>query len=261
MFTTFIYVKVYKLQSSVTAIVTHMVKKPPCLVLLRHGQSQWNLDNRFTGWFDIDLTKQGVAEAKKAGHSLKAAGIQPDIVHTSLQTRAILTANLALAECNRLWIPVHRTWRLNERHYGALTGLNKDETSEKFGVDQVRKWRRSYATPPPLMEDDHPHNPNTDQRYRSVPNDLLPRGECLADVVERLVPFWDEALVRDLHDNEVVLIAAHGNSLRALVKHLENIDDEQIVDVEIPTGVPIVYELDSDFNPLKSIPLVERFLS
>ena len=187
MFTTFIYVKVYQLQSSVTAIVTHMVKKPPCLVLLRHGQSQWNLDNRFTGWFDIDLTKQGVAEAKKAGHSLKAAGIQPDIVHTSLQTRAILTANLALAECNRLWIPVHRTWRLNERHYGALTGLNKIEMAKKIGEKKVHEFRRSWDMKPDALSKESPHHPSNISIYKDVPEELIPSTESLKDTYDRVV--------------------------------------------------------------------------
>ena len=238
-----------------------MVKKATRLVLLRHGQSQWNLENRFTGWFDVGLTDEGIKEASSAGDLLMSAGICPDIVHTSLQTRAIATAHLALSACEQLWIPVRRSWRLNERHYGGLTGLNKQETIDLHGEEKVHEWRRSYSVAPPPMAGDHPYNPNTDVRYRSVPTNLLPDTECLADVVERLVPYWQDQLARDLQEFDTVLVAAHGNSLRALVKHLEEIPDEEITGLEIPTGAPIVYELDSELRPTESLSISERYLT
>ena len=238
-----------------------MVSKATRLVLLRHGQSQWNLENRFTGWFDVNLTEKGVAEATRAGELLSAAGIRPDVVHTSLQTRAIATANLALAASDRLWIPVRRSWRLNERHYGALTGLNKEETVALHGTEQVHLWRRSYSTAPPEMPSNHPYNPNDDIRYASVPNTLLPRSECLADVFRRLIPYWEGPLSEDLRHLETVLVAAHGNSLRALVKHLEAIPDDEISDLEIPTGAPLVYDLDINLKPAESLPIADRYLS
>ncbi|HAX04956.1 MAG TPA: 2,3-diphosphoglycerate-dependent phosphoglycerate mutase [Acidimicrobiaceae bacterium] len=238
-----------------------MVQKAPRLVLLRHGQSQWNLENRFTGWFDVGLTKKGAEEATAAGDLLMSSGVKPDIVHTSLQTRAILTANLALSACEQLWIPVHRSWRLNERHYGGLTGLNKQETVDLHGEERVREWRRSYSIAPPPMASDHPYNPNADVRYQSVPADLLPKTECLADVVERLIPYWEKQLASDLREFQTVLVAAHGNSLRALVKHLEGIPENEITELEIPTGAPIVYELNSDLSPTKSMPISERYLA
>ena len=238
-----------------------MVKKATRLVLLRHGQSQWNLENRFTGWFDVGLTEQGVNEAGTAGHLLMSSGITPDVVHTSLQTRAVETAHLALAACEQLWIPVRRSWRLNERHYGGLTGLNKQETIDLHGEEKVHEWRRSYSVAPPPMAADHPYNPNTDPRYRSVPTNLLPDTECLADVVERLVPYWQDQLARDLQEFDTVLVAAHGNSLRALVKHLEEIPENEITELEIPTGAPIVYELDSELRPTEQLSTSERYLA
>ena len=237
-----------------------MVQTAPRLILLRHGQSQWNLENRFTGWFDVGLTEKGIEEATAAGALLLASGIRPDVVHTSLQTRAILTANLALSACEQLWVPVRRSWRLNERHYGGLTGLNKQETVEFHGEETLQAWRRSYSLAPPPMVPDHPYNPNTDIRYESVPEDLLPTTECLADVVERLIPYWESQLASDLREFQTVLVAAHGNSLRALVKHLEGIPEDAITDLEIPTGAPIVYELKTDLTPLKSIPISDRDL-
>ena len=237
-----------------------MVQTASRLILLRHGQSQWNLENRFTGWFDVGLTEKGIEEATAAGALLLASGIRPDVVHTSLQTRAILTANLALSACEQLWIPVRRSWRLNERHYGGLTGLNKQETVEFHGEEKVQEWRRSYSLAPPPMVPDHPYNPNTDLRYESVPEGLLPTTECLADVVERLIPYWESQLASDLREFQTVLVAAHGNSLRALVKHLEGIPEDAITELEIPTGAPIVYELKTDLTPLKSIPISDRYL-
>ena len=237
-----------------------MVQTASRLILLRHGQSQWNLENRFTGWFDVGLTEKGIEEATAAGALLLASGIRPDVVHTSLQTRAILTANLALSACEQLWVPVRRSWRLNERHYGGLTGLNKQETVEFHGEEKVQEWRRSYSLAPPPMVPDHPYNPNTDLRYESVPEGLLPTTECLADVVERLIPYWESQLASDLQEFQTVLVAAHGNSLRALVKHLEGIPDDAITELEIPTGAPIVYELKTDLTPLKSIPISDRYL-
>ena len=238
-----------------------MVKKATRLVLLRHGQSQWNLENRFTGWFDVGLTEQGIEEASTAGDLLMSSGIAPDVVHTSLQTRAIETAHLALAACEQLWIPVRRSWRLNERHYGGLTGLNKQETIDLHGEEKVHAWRRSYSVAPPPMAAAHPFNPNTDPRYRSVPTNLLPGTECLADVVERLVPYWQDQLAQDLQEFDTVLVAAHGNSLRALVKHLEEIPDNEITELEIPTGAPIVYELDSELRPTEQLSTSERYLA
>ncbi|NNF54692.1 MAG: 2,3-diphosphoglycerate-dependent phosphoglycerate mutase [Acidimicrobiales bacterium] len=230
------------------------------LVLLRHGQSQWNLENRFTGWFDVDVTEEGAAEAKAAGQALASAGILPDLVHTSLQTRAIKTANLSLRELDRLWVPVRRHWRLNERHYGGLTGLNKAETAEKYGDEQVHIWRRSYDTRPPEMPAGHPDNPNTDPRYANLPPDVLPTTECLKDVVERMLPYWFDVIIPDLANNDVILIAAHGNSLRALVKHLSRIPDEDISSLNIPTGVPLVYEIGADGRPTDAAAVEDRYL-
>ena len=260
-FTTFIPRFLTYLESARATKVQIMVQKASRLVLLRHGQSQWNLENRFTGWFDVGLTEKGVEEATNAGTLMLASGVTPDVVHTSLQTRAILTANLALSACGQLWIPVSRSWRLNERHYGGLTGLNKQETVELHGEEKVREWRRSYSVAPPTMDPDHPYNPNTDRRYGSVPSDFLPTTECLADVIERLIPYWENQLASDLRQFGTVLVAAHGNSLRALVKHLEGIPEDQITGLEIPTGAPIVYELDSDLRPANSMPISERYLT
>ena len=231
------------------------------LVLLRHGQSVWNLENLFTGWYDAGLTEQGEGEARAGGVLLADKGVLPDVVHTSLQTRAIRTAELSLAACNRSWIPVHRHWRLNERHYGDLTGKNKAETTAEFGEEQVLVWRRSYDTPPPPIAADNASNPNDDPRYASVPPELLPESECLADVVDRMLPYWFDAVVPDLAADKTVLVAAHGNSLRALVKHLDGISDDDITGLNIPTGQPLVYELGDDFRPAEVKPIDERYLA
>ncbi|MDQ1377615.1 MAG: 2,3-bisphosphoglycerate-dependent phosphoglycerate mutase [Acidimicrobiaceae bacterium] len=219
------------------------------LVLLRHGQSTWNLANRFTGWYDCDLSAQGEKEARAAGSRLAEAGVPVDVAHTSVQTRAIRTLHLALEEMGRLWVPVQRHWRLNERHYGGLTGLDKAETRARFGDDQFLLWRRSYATPPPPIDADSPWNPSKDPRYAELAPELVPATECLADVVVRMLPYWYDAIVPDLRRGKVVLVAAHGNSLRGLVKHLDGISDEDIPNLEIPTGIPIVYDLDGDLKP------------
>jgi 2,3-bisphosphoglycerate-dependent phosphoglycerate mutase len=216
------------------------------LVLLRHGQSVWNLENRFTGWWDVPLSDSGRQEARAAGAAMKEAGIDVEVAHTSLQTRAIHTLQLALEEMGRMWVPVRRSWRLNERHYGGLTGLDKAETAEKYGADQVKVWRRSYATQPPVMEPGSEYDVSRDPRYRHLPKDIVPRTECLADVVVRMLPYWYDSVVADLVTGSTVLVAAHGNSLRALIKHLEAIPDEEITELEIPTGVPMVYTLDGD---------------
>ena len=219
------------------------------LVLLRHGQSQWNADNLFTGWVDVDLTARGRAEARHSGEDLLAAGIEVDVVHTSLQKRAIRTAEIALDVTDRMWIPVRRSWRLNERHYGALQGKNKATTTAEFGADQVKIWRRSYDVPPPPLDVDDPMHPRHDPRYVNVPPDLLPASECLKDVLGRLLPYWNDAIVADLRTGMTVLLAAHGNSLRALVKHLDGISDDAITELNIPTGIPLVYELTADLTP------------
>lgn len=231
------------------------------LVLLRHGQSTWNLENLFTGWYDAQLTEQGEAEARAGGELLAAKGVLPDIVHTSLQTRAIRTAELALAAADRSFIPVRRHWRLNERHYGDLTGRNKAETAAKYGDDQVLIWRRSYDVPPPHTAADNAHNPNDDARFASVPPELRPSAECLKDVVERMLPYWFDSIIPDLATGATVLVAAHGNSLRALVKHLDGISDGEITDLNIPTGQPILYELDDAFHPIEARPVAERYLA
>jgi 2,3-bisphosphoglycerate-dependent phosphoglycerate mutase len=222
------------------------------LILLRHGQSTWNLENRFTGWVDVDLSEQGTAEAVVAGSLLRDDGYAPDVLHTSLQKRAIRTAELALRELDRSWIPVRRSWRLNERHYGALQGLDKKQTAEQYGADQVKIWRRSYDTPPPPFDEERRLAQAEDPRYAELAPDLLPAGECLADVVARMMPYWYDDIVPDLEQERVVLVAAHGNSLRALVKHLDGISDADIVELNIPTGVPLVYELDDRLGVLGS---------
>ncbi|MDL4820980.1 phosphoglyceromutase [Actinomadura opuntiae] len=221
------------------------------LVLLRHGESVWNAEDLFTGWVDVDLSTKGESEATRGGDLLLDADITPDVVHTSLLKRAIRTANIALDVADLLWIPVKRSWRLNERHYGALQGKNKAQTREEFGEEQFMVWRRSYDTPPPPIKDDDPLSQVNDLRYAELPSELIPRSECLADVVDRLLPYWYDSIVPDLAAGKTVLVAAHGNSLRALVKHLDDISDEQIVGLNIPTGIPLVYELDDDFAPLK----------
>lgn len=218
------------------------------LILLRHGQSEWNLSNRFTGWIDVDLSEQGREEAVAAGDLLATRGCLPDVVHTSLQQRAIHTAELSLTRCDRAWVPVRRSWRLNERHYGALQGKNKKETAEEFGLDQVKVWRRSYAIQPPPLDRDDPTHPRFDPRYASLPEDVVPSTECLADVVERMLPYWYDGIVPDLAAGRVVLVAAHGNSLRALVKHLDGLSEESVVELNIPTGQPLVYELGPRFE-------------
>ena len=221
----------------------------PRLVLLRHGQSTWNLDNVFTGWQECDLSPRGVDEAERGGRRLAAAGVEIDVVHTSLQNRAIRTANLALGEMDRAWVPVRRHWRLNERHYGDLETRNKAETAAIHGADQVQLWRRSYDVPPPAIDHDDPRHPRHLARYGRLPADVLPAGECLRDVVERMLPYWFDAIAPDLTGGATVLVAAHGNSLRALVKHLLAIADADIPGLEIPTGVPWVFELDDDLVP------------
>lgn len=218
------------------------------LVLLRHGQSEWNLANRFTGWVDVELTDHGRAEALAAGEMIKEAGILPDVAHTSLMKRAIQTVNSVLAVVDRDWIPVRRTWRLNERHYGALQGLDKKETVEKHGEEQVLTWRRSFDVPPEglaLTDERHPRN---DPRYAGMPPELLPSTECLVDVIDRMLPYWYDAIVPDLQAGKTVIVGAHGNSLRSLVKHLEGISDEDILKLNIPTGLPRYYELDENFK-------------
>jgi 2,3-bisphosphoglycerate-dependent phosphoglycerate mutase len=231
------------------------------LVLLRHGQSTWNLQNLFTGWWDADLTEAGEDEARAGGRLLLERGVLPDVVHTSLQTRAIRTAELALAACNRSWIPVRRHWRLNERHYGDLTGKDKAQTAAEHGEEQVHIWRRSYDIRPPAITPENPHDPNDDPRYAQVPPELRPASECLKDVVERMLPYWFDAIVPDLSTHGTVLVAAHGNSLRALVKHLDGISDEEIPGLNIPTGQPLLYELDDDFHPVDDRPVSERYLA
>lgn len=230
------------------------------LVLLRHGESEWNKLNLFTGWWDCDLTEAGAAEATAAGGMIAEAGIAPDVLHTSVQLRAIRTAHNALDALGRLWVPVRRSWRLNERHYGDLTGSDKAETTARFGEDQVKVWRRSYDVPPPPISEDNPHNPNRDVRYEGLPPELVPASECLADVVVRMLPYWYDAIVPDLRHHDTVLVVAHGNSLRALVKHLDGISDEEIPELNIPTGVPLVYELDEDMRPSEALPVTERYL-
>ena len=220
------------------------------LVLLRHGESTWNLENRFTGWTDVDLTDKGKAEAVEAGELMAAEGLVFDVVHTSLQLRAIKTVDLTLEAMGLHWIPVKRHWRLNERHYGALQGLDKKETAERHGKDQVHVWRRSYDTPPPPLEWDDERHPRHDPRYASLAPEQLPATECLKDVVDRMLPYWYDAIVPDLRDGKRLLIGAHGNSLRALVKHLDGITDEVIPGLNIPTGIPLVYELDDDLRPI-----------
>ncbi len=220
--------------------------------MLRHGQSTWNLENLFTGWHDVPLSDLGVTEAKEAGRLMQAAGLAPAVVHTSVLVRAIQTADLALAEMKRTWIPVRRSWRLNERHYGALQGLNKQQTAERFGEDKVKVWRRSYDVRPPALETKDERHPSHDPRYAGLPPELLPDTECLKDVVERMLPYWYDSIALDLGREPCVLVSAHGNSLRALVKHLDGLTEQQVVDLDIPTGVPRVYELNHDFTPRSS---------
>lgn len=230
------------------------------LVLLRHGQSQWNLDNRFTGWWDADLTPAGEQEARTAGVLMAEAGILPDVVHTSLQTRAIRSANLALESMDRLWIPVLRTWRLNERHYGDLTGLDKAETAARHGDDQVKVWRRAYDIAPPPITADNPFDPGDDPRYAGLDPAVIPTSECLADVVARTWPWFEDTAVPELRSGRTVLVAAHGNSLRAVVKQLDGISDADITELNLPTGVPIIYELGEDLRPITARNPLDRCL-
>jgi 2,3-bisphosphoglycerate-dependent phosphoglycerate mutase len=223
---------------------------PYTLILLRHGSSEWNEKNLFTGWVDLRLSETGVAEAKRAGELLRDSGLTPDVLHTSVLTRAIQTANYALDVADRLWIPVQRSWRLNERHYGALQGLDKAETLEKYGPEQFQLWRRSFDVPPPPLADDSEFSQVHDPRYAGL-GDELPRTECLKDVIARMLPYWESDITRDLAAGKTVLVTAHGNSLRALVKHLDGISDEDIAGLNIPTGIPLVYKLGEDFAPVE----------
>ena len=218
------------------------------LVILRHGESTWNQLNLFTGWHDVPLSEKGVVEAAAAGRTLKAEGASFDVVHTSLLTRAVMTAHLALAELGAVWLPVQRSWRLNERHYGALQGLDKKETAARHGEAQTKLWRRSYDTPPPPVDAASPEHPANDTRYRRLPADLLPASECLKDVVARVLPYWHDVIVPQLQSGWDVLVVAHGNSLRALVKHLEHISDDDITDLNIPTAAPRRYTFDAALN-------------
>jgi 2,3-bisphosphoglycerate-dependent phosphoglycerate mutase len=222
------------------------------LVLIRHGESTWNLENRFTGWTDVELTPTGVAQAQQAGRLLKEAGYEFDLAYTSVLKRAIWTLWHALDQMDRTWLPVAHSWRLNERHYGALQGLNKAETARQYGDDQVLVWRRSYDTPPPALEADDPRSERGDLRYARLQPDQIPLTECLKDTVERVLPFWQESVAPAIQSGKRIVIAAHGNSIRALVKYLDNIGDDDIVGVNIPNGIPLVYELDADLKPIKS---------
>jgi len=221
------------------------------VVLLRHGQSTWNLENRFTGWTDVPLSEDGRKEAKAAGQLLAKEGFVFDVAYTSLLKRAIRTLWISLEELDQMWIPVYKSWRLNERHYGALQGLNKAETAEKFGADQVKVWRRSYDTPPPALEKDDPRNPSSDPRYADLTPAELPLTECLKDTVDRFLPYWHETLAPQIKAGKRLLVTAHGNSLRALVKYLDGISDDDIAELNIPTGIPLVYELDGELKPIK----------
>jgi 2,3-bisphosphoglycerate-dependent phosphoglycerate mutase len=220
------------------------------LILVRHGESEWNARGLFTGWVDVALSDRGAQEAERAGGLLVRAGIRPDVVHTSVLRRAIETANILLAAADLQWLAVRRSWRLNERHYGALQGKDKAQTREEFGEEQFMLWRRSYDVPPPPIADDDPLSQVSDPRYRGLPSELVPRSECLKDVLERMLPYWYDAVVPDLAAGMTVLVVAHGNSLRALVKHLDEIGDEAIAALNIPTGIPLLYEMDEAFRPL-----------
>ena len=221
------------------------------LILLRHGQSEWNARNLFTGWVDVRLTDRGRTEAARAGELLSDAGVLPDVLHTSVLTRAIQTANLALETADRMWIPVRRSWRLNERHYGALQGLDKAETLEKYGEEQFMQWRRSFDTPPPALDDTSEWSQALAPRYADIDGER-PQSECLKDVIERLIPYWEGEVLPDLRAGKTTLITAHGNSLRALVKHLEGISDADIAGLNIPTGMPLMYEIREDGTPAEA---------
>jgi 2,3-bisphosphoglycerate-dependent phosphoglycerate mutase len=218
------------------------------LILLRHGESDWNAKNLFTGWVDVGLTEKGEAEAVRGGEQLREAGLLADVVHTSVLRRAISTACISLDAADRHWIPVRRSWRLNERHYGALQGKDKKQTLEEYGEEQFMLWRRSFDVPPPLIDDDDEFSQVGDPRYADLGSEM-PRTECLKDVIERMLPYWESGIVPDLRDGKTVLVAAHGNSLRGIVKHLDQISDEDIVGLNIPTGMPLVYRLDDDMRP------------
>lgn len=221
------------------------------LILLRHGQSDWNAKNLFTGWVDVALTPLGEQEAKRGGELLVERGLLPDVVHTSLLRRAIATSQIALDACDRQWIPVRRDWRLNERHYGALQGKDKKKTLAVYGEEQFTLWRRSFNVPPPPIDDADIYSQVNDPRYANIPSGQLPRTECLSDVVSRLLPYWNESIIPDLKSGKVVLVVAHGNSLRALVKHLDGISNEDIAGLNIPTGIPLLYSLNDDLTPIK----------
>lgn len=225
-----------------------MTKK---LVFVRHGQSQWNLANKFTGWVDVDLSDKGVEEAISAGKKIKEAGIEFDVAYTSVLKRAIKTCNYALEYSDQMWVPVYKSWRLNERHYGALQGLNKKETADKYGDEQVHIWRRSYDTLPPLLDDNEHDKLSNKREYKYLPEELVPRGENLKVTLERCLPYYEDHIAKDLLEGKTVLVAAHGNSLRAMAKHIEGISDDDIMDLEIPTGSPLVYELDDNLKVIK----------
>lgn len=221
------------------------------VVLLRHGESVWNKENRFTGWTDVDLSEKGIEEAHEAGRTLKAEGFTFDVAFTSVLKRAIRTLWIVLDEMDLMWIPITNSWRLNERHYGALQGLNKAETAAKYGEDQVKIWRRSYDVPPPVLDKSDPRWPGNDPRYQDLKPEEIPLTECLKDTVARFLPFWHSTIAPTIKSGKRVIIAAHGNSLRALVKYLDNISDQDIVELNIPTGIPLVYELDAELRPIK----------
>jgi 2,3-bisphosphoglycerate-dependent phosphoglycerate mutase len=227
-----------------------MTSAPYTLLLLRHGESQWNATGQFTGWVDVDLTAKGEAEARRAGELLGERDLLPDQLHTSVQRRAIRSAQIALDACDRHWVPVQRSWRLNERHYGALQGKDKAAIRNEFGDEQFMAWRRSYDTPPPPLGDDDEYSSTRDPRYADIPPELLPRTECLKDVGARMLPYWYDAIVPDLRLGKTVLVAAHGNSLRALVMHLDALSPEDVVELNIPTGIPLRYELDESMRPV-----------
>jgi 2,3-bisphosphoglycerate-dependent phosphoglycerate mutase len=220
------------------------------IVLLRHGESAWNKENKFTGWVDVPLSEKGVSEAVLAGKLLKIEGFSFDLAFTSVLKRAIKTLWLTLEEMDEMWLPTVKSWRLNERHYGALQGLDKAETAQKYGDDQVKIWRRSYSTRPPLLDKDDERHPGKDPRYAGLQDNELPAGECLADTVARVIPYWNDAITPEIKSGKRIIIAAHGNSLRALVKYLDNMSEDAVIDLNIPTGIPLVYEMDGDLKPL-----------